>query len=86
MKSLITRITAFLILALLTFSCGPGKQLQKMYGYEKMVKMYQVDSICVADTLPSIDEWISTTFYDYETNEAIVKRMFIKERLLLQKN
>ena len=79
MKNLAIRIMVFVVLSFLSFSCGPGKQLQKMYGYEKLVTMNQIDSICVADTLPKIEKWISSIFYDYETNEEIIKRIYIKE-------
>lgn len=45
-------------------------------------KAFQVDSLIIADTLPSLDKWISSTFIDYDTNKPVVKRMYIKQYLL----
>ena len=42
-------------------------------------KAFQVDSLITADTLPSLDKWISSTFIDYNTNKPVVKRMYIKQ-------
>lgn len=42
-------------------------------------KIQQVDSLILADTLPSLDKWIGGTFVDYETNKKIVKRVYIKQ-------
>lgn len=42
-------------------------------------KAFQVDSLINADTLPSLDKWISSTFIDYNTNKSVVKRMYIKQ-------
>lgn len=42
-------------------------------------KAFQVDSLIIADTLPSLDKWISSTFIDYDTNKPVVKRMYIKQ-------
>lgn len=50
-----------------------------MYGYEYLFNQRQLDSICFVDNLnPNIDDWLSTTFYDYETSETIVRKMYIK--------
>lgn len=84
MKKNIFKIILLFVLLLSCFSCGKrnihkteGKS--SMYGYEMIVNMRQVDSICLVDTLWSIDKWTKTTFIDYETNEPYVKRMFIKD-------
>lgn len=40
----------------------------------------QLDSLCNADNLPIIPEgWIRRTYSDYETNEYVVRYMYIKE-------
>lgn len=40
---------------------------------------YQVDSLISADTLPVVNRWIGGTFVDYNTNNRITKRTFIKQ-------
>ena len=47
--------------------------------YEMVATAWQVDSICKADTLPTIDLWLVSTFNDFESGETIYKRMYIKE-------
>ena len=49
-------------------------------SYTMQATNRQIDSICVVDTLPNISEWITMSFKDYETNETITKRMYIKNR------
>ena len=39
---------------------------------------YQIDSLIIADTLPSLNFWYASVFVDYQTNEKVVKRMYIK--------
>lgn len=48
-------------------------------SYEMTATEWQVDSICKADTLPTIDTWILQSFIDYESGDRITKRMYIKE-------
>jgi hypothetical protein len=48
------------------------------YSYTMTASNWQVDSICRADALPNIDEWIVNGFTDYETGEQIVKRLYMK--------
>lgn len=50
-----------------------------MKSIEYTYTPYQVDSMCCADTLKNIDEWIHSSFQDYETNKRITKRMYIKK-------
>lgn len=52
---------------------------QMLNSYVMTASDYQVDSICVADTLPSLDTWMLSAFKDYETGEQIVKRVYIKQ-------
>lgn len=66
------------------FSCGKrnihsSEGTSSMYAYESIITLRQLDSICIADTLLTMDNWIKTTFYDYEINEKYVKYMFIKD-------
>lgn len=52
----------------------------KMTAKEMIINMYQIDSICYVDDLPrSFDEWMTYTFYDYNTNDEILKKMYIKK-------
>lgn len=53
---------------------------QMMNSYVMTASDFQVDSICVADTLPTLDTWMLSTFKDYETGETIVKRVYIKQQ------
>ena len=39
----------------------------------------QIDSLCEADTLPSVSLWKKNEFTDYETNSKQVKRLYIKK-------
>jgi hypothetical protein len=48
-------------------------------SYTMTASNWQVDSICTADGLPLLNQWITNTFTDFETGETIVKRMYIKE-------
>ena len=53
---------------------------QNMYQVTHEYTAYQVDSMCVADTLPgNFDGWIRRAYSDYETNQPIVRYMYIKE-------
>ena len=53
---------------------------QNMYQTTHEYTMRQIDSMCVVDTLPmKFEGWKSTTYTDYETNQHIVRYMYIKE-------
>lgn len=53
---------------------------QNMYQITVEYTPRQVDSMCVADGLPeTFDGWIRRAYSDYETNEYIVRYMYIKE-------
>ena len=53
---------------------------ENMYGTEQVFNKRQLDSAFVADTLnPNLENWLKATFVDYETNEKIVKYLYIKE-------
>lgn len=83
MKNLLLGFVVVLTTILSTAkSCEKPKEPEgkKMYGYEYVYNQRQLDSMCVADTLnPNIESWINTYFIDYETNEKIVKYMYLKE-------
>lgn len=79
------KIFTFLLLVFLMFSCRTQQQTGDvvfgtsiMVTYTMMATEMQVDSICNADVLPSFDNWIKTSFTDYETNQVYVKRLYIK--------
>ena len=44
-------------------------------SYTMNITKTQLDSICLADTLPMLDRWASVKFTDYETNKVYIKRM-----------
>ncbi len=53
---------------------------QNMYQVTVEYTLRQVDSMCVADGLPeTFDGWIRRGYSDYETNEYIVRYMYIKD-------
>ena len=55
-----------------------ASQMMKQVTHE--YNAYQIDSMCVADVLPlNFNGWIKRTYSDYETNQNIVRYMFIKE-------
>ena len=82
MKNLIFNIIILLcIIAGGVNKCNSGNDENEpaMYGYEKIFNQRQFDSLCVADTLnPILDSWISSSFIDYETNEQLVKYVYLK--------
>lgn len=39
----------------------------------------QVDSLVMAESLPSFSRWLGGTFSDFETGEKTTKRMYIKK-------
>lgn len=49
-------------------------------GYTMQATRHQIDSICVADTLPNFNKWLGQEFKDYETGEVIIKKMYVKTR------
>ena len=42
-------------------------------------KNYQIDSLIMADTLPQLAKWPGSIFVDYNTNERVTKRVFVKQ-------
>ena len=53
---------------------------QNMYQTTHDYSAFQVDSMCVADALPvNFDGWIRRAYSDYETNEYVIRYMYIKE-------
>lgn len=50
-----------------------GSSMRNSYTME--ITKSQLDSICHADTLPSVERWASARFTDYETNKSYMKRM-----------
>lgn len=53
---------------------------QNMYQVTHEYSLYQVDSMCVADTLPgNFEGWVRRAYTDYETNEYVIRYMYIKE-------
>ena len=53
---------------------------QNMYQVTHEYTMHQIDSMCVADMLPmKFEGWTCRTYTDYETNQYIVRYMYVKE-------
>lgn len=81
MRKLLFILVAFLIL----FSCGNANKTGKEdYVMRTMIEMraseYQLDSICISDTLSqNINDWLSTEFISYETGDTIPKYVWIKQ-------
>lgn len=81
-KSLILSIG----ISFMVFGCGGTKHSSNTVYGETMRNSYvmenvtqrQVDSICVADTLPNIKEWTGSVYVDFETRQTIVKRIYMK--------
>ena len=85
-------VLVFLLLALLSsVACGPTEKLGKkdntlfstgsrMYMTTNTYTNYQLDSMCVVDTLPKdLNQWVKGTYTDFETNAYIIRYMYIKE-------
>ena len=50
-----------------------------MYGQTYTINDRQLDSVCFADKLSyDLNDWIKSTYLDYETNKIINKYIFIK--------
>lgn len=77
------------ILTLVLVSCSTQQNLTtstEVLGsgikYDLLIenaKLYQLDSLIKADTLPMLNVWYEGTFIDYNTNNSITKRVFIKK-------
>lgn len=91
MKKFLSRLILAAGLMISVAGCGllsklhkPVDPVEPTYGngmlnsYVMEATAWQVDSICNADALPSLDEWIVNSFQDFETGENIVKYMYIK--------
>jgi hypothetical protein len=46
--------------------------------YELTINKQQLDSICLVDTLSSLDKWIVSSYRDYETKKGVNKYLYIK--------
>lgn len=83
-KSLILSIG----ISFMVFGCGGTKHSSNTIYGETMRNSYvmenvtqrQLDSICVADTLPNINEWTGSIFVDFETRQTVVKRICLKSK------
>lgn len=85
------KILMVAFLTLMLYNCSTtnnikNKEIDIIYGdsmrydlYIEKATLYQVDSIIIADTLPTLDLWLSTSFVDFQTNERILKRLCIKQ-------
>jgi hypothetical protein len=91
MRNIIILTLAFLSLMLYncsTISNIKNNEIDIMYGDSMMYELkiekatsYQIDSLILADTLPPLNLWLTTSFLDFETNKRILKRMCIKTQV-----
>lgn len=81
------KIFTFILMLFLALSCSTTKNVGDltfgtsvmMNSYEMQITQHQLDSICVADILPTYDKWIKTSFIDYETDSVFTKRLYLKD-------
>lgn len=89
MKNTFKKVLLGLGISLMLLGCGVVKRQQERndypYGTSMKItcnidngKYYQIDSIVKADTLPSVNKWLQSTFTDYETNQKYEKRLYVK--------
>ena len=90
MKNIFKKVILGLGISLMLLGCGVVKKQQERNNYPLGTSMkiscniengkeYQIDSIMTADTLPKLERWLSTIYLDYETNDKIQKRMYIRQ-------
>lgn len=89
MKHFLKKTISIVGLALMLVGCGVVKKQQERNDYPLGTsmrlacniqdgKMYQIDSLIAADTLPQLNKWLSSVYIDYESGERILKRMYIR--------
>ena len=74
-KSLILSIG----ISVMVFGCGGSKHSTNTVYGERMMNSYvmenvtqrQVDSICVADSLPNFNKWVGSIYVDFETRQTV---------------
>lgn len=88
MKKLFPKFVIMMIMMASLLSCGntrrstPNTNItpSMTIGYTMNASMNQIDSICMADTLPTFKNWLSNEFKDAETGDVILKRVYVKQR------
>ena len=89
MKKTLKRLILGLGITFILFGCGVVKRQQERNDYPLGTSMkitcnitegkeYQIDSLVVADTLPSVNKWLRTVYLDYETGNRYIKRMYVR--------
>ena len=87
MKNVLKHILTSVIVTMFFIGCATMKHQQTDVAFGTSMKIayvidnaktYQIDSIVLADTLPSVDRWMHMTYMDYETNKRILKKMYIR--------
>lgn len=53
-----------------------GQMMKTEFNFEATIA--QVDSVCIADTLPTLNKWTGRQFDDFETGFKYTKLMYIK--------
>ena len=95
MKNKIPSLLLVLILSFMFTGCGllnkifhgNNPDIDVVYGTDDQIMKetshvyttFQLDSMCVADTLPrNLNEWLGKSYTDSETKKRITKYMYIK--------
>lgn len=96
MKNKIPSLLLVLILSFMFTGCGllnkifhgNNPDIDVVYGTDDQIMKeithtytsFQLDSMCVADTLPqNLNEWLGKSYTDSETKKRITRYMYIKQ-------
>ena len=87
----IIKLAAIFMVGIALFGCGLCKRVPNntenqttlgspaMFGQTSMITKRQLDSVCVVDGLSvNLNNWLKSTYVDYETNKQIERYAFIK--------
>ena len=89
MKAILKYVLLVIGLTLMIIGCGVVKRQQEKNEFPFGTSMRitcniengtfeQIDSIIIADTLPSLNKWLRSVYIDYETSNRIMKHMYIR--------
>lgn len=88
MFGIFKKLSVFLVACLLFIGCGNCRKVPvEQIEYPDAMKtvfvidnatQYQVDSVCYADKLPSLGDWMLIQFMDYETRKRTYKRVLVR--------
>lgn len=52
------------------------------YTMDGRYGVHSLDSLIEADTLPTVEYWVYSPFKDYETNERIMRMIYMKDNVV----